>query len=95
MIRAELTGSHTCTALGITAKSGSPVLALCRKLIEAGHNPAMRLEMYRDNTLCLRVRSIAEAAGLVVVPAGNGQPIFKRREGVTALPIQFQREAAE
>jgi len=36
VIRVELTGSDTCTALGLAINSSSPVLALCRALIEAG-----------------------------------------------------------
>jgi hypothetical protein len=31
---------------------------MCRALITAGHDPASRLEAYRGNLLCLRVRSI-------------------------------------
>jgi hypothetical protein len=30
--------------LGITVRSGSPVLALCRKLVEAGRDPAAPLD---------------------------------------------------
>jgi hypothetical protein len=33
-IRAEIVRT-TCTALGITAHGAAPVLALCRKLVEA------------------------------------------------------------
>jgi hypothetical protein len=42
------------------------VLALCRALVEAGHDPATPLEAYRGSTLCLRVRSIGEGAKLTV-----------------------------
>ena len=53
-IRAELIGSDTCTAAGITARGNAPVLALCRQLLAAGHRsrPA-RLEVYRGATLAL------------------------------------------
>jgi|SRR6516164_7440881 hypothetical protein len=71
VIRAELSGD-TCAALGITAQSSSPVLALCRQLIEAGHDPSTPLEVYRGETLALRIRSIGEAAGLEVNSAGTG-----------------------
>src|SRR5262249_39666935 len=37
--RAELRGDDICDACGITVRSSAPVLALCRKLIEAGHDP--------------------------------------------------------
>ena len=54
--------ANRCTAEGITATSNAPVLALCRKLIAAGYDPATPLEAYRAATLCLNIRSIGEAA---------------------------------
>jgi hypothetical protein len=59
----------------------SPILALCRKLIEAGHPSSADLEVYRDGTLALRVRSIGEAAGLQVVTTPTGRPVFRRERG--------------
>ena len=44
-IRAELAGSDSCSALGITISSSSPVLALCRKLVQAGFDPSTPLEV--------------------------------------------------
>jgi hypothetical protein len=78
-IRAELIGADHCSALGITATGYAPVLALCRLLIEAGHDPATPLEAWRGDTLCLRVRAIGEAAQLEPSPRGIG---FVRRPGV-------------
>jgi hypothetical protein len=43
---------------------------ICGKLLEAGIDPAERLEIYRGSTLALRVRSIGEGARLE--PASNG-----------------------
>jgi hypothetical protein len=71
-IIAAITKDDTCTALDITAKSSSPVLALCRKLVEAGHDPATPLHAYRGETLALKIRSIGEAARLRVSPHGVG-----------------------
>ena len=71
-IRADLIDSDTCTALGLTCNSASPVLALCRALVEAGHDPATPLEAYRGTTLCLRVRSIGGAAAVEVNARGTG-----------------------
>jgi hypothetical protein len=90
-IRAELVGDDACTALGITVKSPSPVLALCRKLVDAGHDPAT--PPYRGATLALRVKSIGRAAGLEVSPRGVGfvrQPDRRR-----APPMRYIQEAAE
>ena len=70
-IRAELIGSDTCTAMGIIARAHSPVLMLCRLLIEAGHNPTARLEAFRS-TLCLTMRSIGEGAMLRTASHGVG-----------------------
>jgi hypothetical protein len=39
-------------------------LDLCRALVEAGYDPTTPLEAYRGDMLCLRVRSIGEAADL-------------------------------
>ena len=44
-IRADLAGSDSCSALGITINSSSPVLALCRKLVQAGFDPSTPLEV--------------------------------------------------
>ena len=71
MIGAELTGSSTASACGLTARSRSPVLALCRQLVEADHDADMLLEAYRGDVLCLKVHSIGEAAGLDVNSRGS------------------------
>lgn len=95
-IRAELSGSDTCTALGMTVKSESPVIALCRKLIDAGRDPATPLEAYRGNTLGLRLRSIGQAAAFRVNTDTTGRPAFTRqRTSAAASPIEFRDEAAE
>jgi hypothetical protein len=65
-VRAELLGDNTAIAAGITARGRAPVLALCRALIEAGHDPNQPLEAYRGDRLCLRLRSIGVAARLTV-----------------------------
>jgi hypothetical protein len=83
-IRAEITGSDTATAAGITVRAEAPVLELCRKLIEAGHDPQVRLEAYRGETLCLIVRSIGEGSRLEIGKAG-----FRRRSaGAGASPMR-------
>src|ERR1041384_2537946 len=76
-IRAQLAGD-ICTSFGITAKSGSPVLALCLKLVDAGYDPSASLEAYRGDSLALRVKSIGQAAQLKVDVAPSGGPFFKR-----------------
>jgi hypothetical protein len=67
-------------ALGIevvaTRKSDAVVCALCRRLIEAGHDPNEPMEVYRGTTLALRVRSIGEAAKLTVEETKTG-PRFR------------------
>ncbi len=44
MIIAELSGSDKASALGIAVQAPAAVLTLCRKLVEAGHDPAEPLE---------------------------------------------------
>ena len=63
-IKADITSASTCVAEGITANGTAPVLALCRKLIAAGYDPALPLHAYRGDTLALKVCSIGEGAHL-------------------------------
>jgi hypothetical protein len=71
-IRAELAGDNTCSALGTKVRAYTPILALCRKLIEAGHDPRRSLHAYRGNVLALTVRSIGEGAALEISGEGTG-----------------------
>ena len=90
VIPAELASDDIATALGITAKSPTPVIRLCGMPIEAGHDPAARLHVYRGKTLALTVRSIGEGARLVINGHGTG---FRRgRDGVTAPPMRQNGE---
>jgi hypothetical protein len=92
-MRAELAGSDSCSALGITISSSSPVLALCRKLVQAGFDPTMPMECYRGDTLALRIRSIGEAAALEI--NAKGTSFTAGRAVRTASPIrQNQRWAS-
>jgi hypothetical protein len=84
VIHAELAWDDHATACGIVARSSSPVLKLCRLLVDAGHDPATPLEAWRGGTLCLRVRSIGEAAGLRVNNKGTG---FIRAAAVPTAPL--------
>jgi hypothetical protein len=78
-IRAELSSDTYATALALTVRSPSPVLALCRKLIEVStYAPDTPLDAYRGNTLCISVSGIGEAAELTVTSARNGCPVFRR-----------------
>src|SRR5262249_7141528 len=86
-IRAELAGSDSCSALGITINSSSPILALCRKLVQAGYDPSTPLEAYRGETLSLRVRSIGEGARLQVNSQGRG---FEPYQGPRPAPPMRQ-----
>jgi hypothetical protein len=69
-IIAQLLGNDAASALGVTVRSGSPIIALCRKLLAAGHAAAIPLEVYRGKTLALTVRSIGEAARLRATASG-------------------------
>lgn len=85
-IRAEIAGSDTCVSSGITVRSPSPVLAICRALIDAGHDPATPLEAWRGHVLCLRVRSISEAARLEV--NAHGTDFIRHRGRRAAAPMR-------
>jgi hypothetical protein len=65
IIRTQLIGPNRCTALGVEAKGNAPVLDLCRKLLAAGHDPALVLEAYRSGTLwrwCSKLTAVAPFA---------------------------------
>ncbi len=97
-VRADIIGSDQCHAEGYTARSASPVLAMCRKLIGAGFDPDLPLRAYRGDVLCLSVRSIGEGAALTVAEGSQDTPRFRRwkpmpcREG--SLGIARQAPAA-
>jgi hypothetical protein len=78
-LTAKLIGSRRCDceSYGICTVGHAPVLALCRELIAAGANPDMSLAIYRGEVLALRIRSIGEAAELVVEDSQNGCPRFR------------------
>lgn len=85
-IRAELTGSDTCTANDVTACGHAPVLILCRELIAAGCDPDRAMEVYRGATLALHVRSIGQAAGLEI--NSHGTAFIARRARRAAPPMR-------
>lgn len=57
-IRAELSSDSIASVVAstIAVHVGSPILALCRRLIEAGYPSSADLEAYRGEMLALRVR---------------------------------------
>jgi len=71
-IRAQLSSDSIASSCGISVDTGSPVLALCRELVAAICDPAVKLQAFRGDTLCLTIRSIGEAAGLQVKTGGTG-----------------------
>jgi hypothetical protein len=78
IVRAELIGSSTRTSAGLTVRGNVPALAICRKLIAAGHDPDCAFEVYRNGVLSLRIRSIAAGAGIDVQDDNRGVPRFTR-----------------
>jgi hypothetical protein len=88
-IRAALVGSDHCEAEGISVRAAAPVLALCRKLVAAGHDPGRPLHAYRGNVLALRVRSIGEGAQLAIV--GDGVGFRRRKEPLAASRTHFAK----
>jgi hypothetical protein len=98
-IRAELTGSNTCTAAGITVVDHAPVLALCRALVAGGQDANRPLRAYRGDVFCLRVRSIGQAAQLTVEDDRHGRLRLRRwrnrarRYGAAPLARQIRDTA--
>jgi hypothetical protein len=78
MVRIDLAGADTASALGLTVQGRIPVLSLCRQLVAASRDPAEPAEAYRGTTLALRIRSLGEAAGLTVVENQTLAPRFAK-----------------
>jgi hypothetical protein len=88
-ICAELIGSDTANAAGISVTAYTPVVELCKRLVASGHNPATPLKAYRGTTLCLIVRSIGTAAVLEINARGNGFRLCRAADA--APPIAPKR----
>jgi hypothetical protein len=92
-IRAELIGADRCTAAGYATRSTTPILAMCRKLVGTGVNPATPLECYRGETLAITVASIALGASLEL--NGHGTGFRTLHKGGEAPPIAPMAEGAQ
>jgi hypothetical protein len=91
-IVAAIIGDDTANAEGVTVTSPSPVLSLCRALVNAGFDPTTPLHAYRRDVLCLRVRAIGEAAELEV--GSNGIGFIRRPARLRAgPPVRVSRRA--
>ena len=76
MIAATLSRSFSACAAGIVVnlesrRRGSPICTLARALIEAGHDPADKLHVYRAGVLCFRPAPLSMWAGLRVKEADD------------------------
>jgi hypothetical protein len=78
LVRAAIAGFDRCDAEGHTVRAAAPVLAMCRRLLAAGYDPARQLHAYRGDALALKVRSIGEGAKLTVKDNSCGTPAFRR-----------------
>jgi hypothetical protein len=83
-IHAELIGSDRATIGEISITAAAPVLALCRRLVDAGYDPKTPLVARRGRTVCLCVRAIGEAARLEIRTKGGG---FKPSARVSGTPL--------
>jgi len=85
-IHAVIIAADQCEAVSHKVRASAPVLALCRELVEAGHDPACQLHVYRKGVLALRIRSIGEAARLTIRGDGVG---FRYAPIVGVSPAHF------
>jgi hypothetical protein len=91
-VRAELYGSETATAAGLSVRGHAPVLVLCRELIAAGLDPDRAMEVFRGATLALHVRTIGRAARLEINSHGTAFVALRARR--TAPPMRHLRSPA-
>ena len=94
-IPAELIGSDRCLAVGYVTRGTTPILAMCRRLIEANYDPTTPLHCYRGATLAITVASIGQGAGLKL--NGHGSGFRAVYDGVAASPVRksCQRQAGD
>jgi hypothetical protein len=83
VITGRLDGSDHACSEGISATGTAPVLALCRKLVEHGYDPATPIHVFRGDVVALIIRSIGEAAQLEINAYGTG---FRSRREADAGP---------
>jgi hypothetical protein len=72
VLRADLIGLDLCICAGLAVTSATPVLAMCRTLIEFGVSPGTRLDCHRSGALALIVHHIGAAA--IAPPARISRP---------------------
>ena len=77
-IMAQLRGSRTASAEGITVESYTPAFELCRKLIEAGMDPKKPIVFFRNGEIALKVKSLEWGAEHTVEDDRRGKPVFKK-----------------
>lgn len=78
-MRARLIGSGfvQCPDAGMTALGPDPVARLCRALLSAGWHGSTPLEVWRDEAVVMRLRTIAEGAA---EGAKDGEPNAQQRQ---------------
>lgn len=86
-IKAELSGSRSCSAAGLSVDAYAPVCALARQMIRNGFGPERGLEVHRGSVLCF-VTTLATAAALTVEDGPDGVARFRpyRPPGLGVAP---------
>jgi hypothetical protein len=84
-IIAAIIGSDTAVALGITVRSSSPLLCLCRALLAAGADPNRPLHAFRGDVLTLTIRTLADGAQLEVNQHGTGFSARRERRAAPSI----------
>jgi len=90
--------AQTNARLKVSARAPAPALALCRLLVEAGHDPNRPLQAFRGDVLCITVNSLAEGARITVEDDRHGRPRLRRwrdrDKGCGAGPPVHQNRSA-
>jgi hypothetical protein len=81
VLTADMIGRQ-CHCLGFTGSGSTPVLALCRRLVEAGYDPNSSLRVYRGGLLVLVVSHVGPAAEFTIGDNHNGTPKLRRLRDV-------------
>lgn len=77
-VKVYLVGMREAEADGFCASGETPILNLCRQLIEAGYDADRAVYVYRGDALAMTISSLGYGARLRVKERNDGRPVFAR-----------------
>jgi hypothetical protein len=75
-VKVYLVGMREAEADGFCASGDTPILSLCRRLIDAGYDPQCPVHVHRGDALAMTISSLGYGARLRVKERNDGRPVF-------------------